>query len=306
MRILIAGVAGFIGTNLAARLLDDGHTVIGLDNFCTGSKANVEYLNSLGHDFVFIEYDICNPMKRFGRFNEVYNLACPASPPKYQAMPVETMMTCVLGTKNLLDLAKSCDASFFQASTSEVYGDPELSPQRESYRGVVNCFGPRACYDEGKRAAEALCFDYANMGTRVSIGRLFNTYGPRMDIDDGRVVTNFIKQALADEDLTIYGSGDQTRSLCYVYDTVSAIIALNRSYIAQPCNIGNPEEVTVLELAHEIIAMTSSDSSISHKSLPVDDPTQRKPDISLIESIDWRPTVTRHEGLQLTIEYFQS
>lgn len=305
--ILVAGGAGFVGSHLCDALLADGHRVICVDNFQTGFERNVEALQN-HPGFQLIETDICEPLDSDEPIDQVYNLACPASPPQYQADPMHTMMTSVVGTGHLLRLAERHGASFLQASTSEVYGDPEQHPQREDYWGHVNCTGPRACYDEGKRAAETLCFDMLRAGrVDARVVRIFNTYGPRMSPSDGRIVSNLIVQALRGEPLTIYGSGEQTRSFCYVSDLVAGLIALMNldPNPGMPVNIGNPGEFTIGELADLVLAMTGSASSIAHRPLPVDDPQRRRPDITRArELLDWEPKLPLAEGLALTIPWF--
>jgi UDP-glucuronate decarboxylase len=305
-RVLVAGGAGFLGSHLCERLLRSGNTVICVDNFSTGRMENLHHL--LRFDtFSFVRHDIVEPIDF--AVDEIYNLACPASPPHYQADPVHTMMTCVLGALNLLELAAHHNARIFQASTSEIYGDPHVHPQPETYWGNVNSFGPRACYDEGKRSAETLFFSYHQQyGVDIRIGRIFNTYGPRMRADDGRVVSNFIVQALKGEDITVYGDGSQTRSFCYVDDLIEGFFRLMNSptSIQAPVNIGNPGEFTVGQLAEQVIAMTGSSSKIVYRPLPVDDPQQRKPDITVAErGLGWTPTVALTEGLKATIAYFE-
>lgn len=305
-RILVAGGAGFLGSHLCERLLKDGNTVICLDNFSTGRMDNLRHL--LRYDtFSFVRHDIVEPIDV--AVDEIYNLACPASPPHYQADPVHTMMTSVLGALNLLELAAHHKARIFQASTSEVYGDPHVHPQPESYWGNVNSFGPRACYDEGKRSAETLFYSFHQQyGVDIRIVRIFNTYGPRMRADDGRVVSNFIVQALKGEDITVYGDGSQTRSFCYVDDLIEGFYRLMNSPapIHTPVNIGNPGEFTVKQLAEQVVAMTGSSSRIVYRPLPVDDPHQRKPDITMAErGLGWGPTVALTEGLKATIAYFE-
>ncbi|MDB5615414.1 MAG: NAD-dependent dehydratase [Devosia sp.] len=307
MTILVAGGAGFVGSHLCDALLAKSHRVICVDNFLTGSRSNVRPLDN-NRNFRLIEANICNPLEIDEPINQIYNLACPASPPSYQADPVRTMMTSVVGTGNLLHLAERHGASFLQASTSEVYGDPEQHPQREDYWGHVNCTGPRACYDEGKRAAETLCFDMLR-GGRVDarVVRIFNTYGPRMSPDDGRIVSNLIVQALRGEPLTIYGSGEQTRSFCYVSDLVTGLMALMDvdPNPGVPVNIGNPGEFSIGELAEMVLTMTGSASPIVYRPLPVDDPQRRRPDISRArELLGWEPTLALAEGLSLTIPWF--
>ena len=306
---LVTGGAGFIGTNLCSRLLDMGWRVICLDNLSSGIVQNVRPL--LGREgFSFVEDDIT----RLGVFDElepvswVFNLACPASPLFYQSDPIATMKTNVIGALNVLEFAHSRGARILQTSTSEVYGDPLEHPQREDYRGNVNTTGPRACYDEGKRAAEALFFDYARTyGTDIRVVRIFNTYGPHMRIDDGRVTSNFIWQALHGDNLTVYGEGEQTRSFCYVDDLVDGLIAMmEQDGFSGPVNLGNPGEFTIMEFARKVIDFTGTASQITCEGLPVDDPQRRKPDISLAKSkLGWEPRIDLDEGLRKTIEYFQ-
>jgi UDP-glucuronate decarboxylase len=306
---LVAGGAGFLGSHLCELLLRQGFRVICLDNFITGAPDNVAGLKRDPY-FSMVRHDICAPREFAQKIDRVYNLACAASPPHYQADPIHTMKTCVLGTLNLLELAERDDARFVQASTSEVYGDPEQHPQRENYVGNVNCTGPRACYDEGKRAAEAMCFDFLRAGRAdVRVARIFNTYGPRMHPQDGRIVSNLIVQALANEPLTIYGSGAQTRSFCYVSDLVSGLFRLaeTKDNPAAPVNLGNPGEFTILELAELVVELVGSKSTIRHMPLPQDDPKRRRPDIARArELLDWSPTVPLREGLKQTIPYFRS
>jgi UDP-glucuronate decarboxylase len=305
---LVAGGAGFIGSHLCRELLRRNYRVICVDNLFTGRRENLTELKQ-NHAFWFVEHDVVDPLQLDGRLSLVFNLACPASPPHYQADPLHTMMTSVLGTRNLLDLAEKKGARYLQASTSEVYGDPEQHPQREEYWGNVNPVGPRACYDEGKRAAEALCFDVLRLGRAdVRVARIFNTYGPRMRADDGRIVSNFITQALAGTPVTIYGSGDQTRSFCYVSDLVEGLIALisTPDNPGIPVNIGNPGEFTVRELADMVLSLTTSASPLEFKALPVDDPRRRKPDIArATELLGWYPRVPLADGLLPTIEWFR-
>ncbi len=304
-RILITGGAGFLGSHLGERLLAQGHEVICLDNFYTGSKRNILHLldNPL---FSLLEHDVTNPL--FVQVDEIYNLACPASPIHYQHDPVHTTKTSVMGAINMLGLAKRVNARIMHASTSEVYGDPEVHPQPEEYWGHVNPIGLRACYDEGKRCAETLFFDYHRRhGLEIKIARIFNTYGPRMHPDDGRVVSNFIVQALKGEPITVYGDGSQTRSFCYVDDLVEAFIRLMNTpkEITGPINLGNPGEFTILELAEKVLELTGSKSQIIRKPLPSDDPQQRQPDISRARDIlKWEPTLPLADGLLRTIAYF--
>jgi UDP-glucuronate decarboxylase len=307
MRILITGGAGFVGSHLSDRLLGDGHEVIAVDNFFTGSKRNIAHLVDHPH-FELIRHDVTFPL--YIEVDAIYNLASPASPIHYQRDPVQTTKTNVVGAINMLGLAKRLGVPIFQASTSEVYGDPEVHPQPESYWGKVNPIGPRACYDEAKRVAETLFFDYQRQhDLEIRVARIFNTYGPRMAADDGRVVSNFIVQALRGEPLTIYGDGSQTRSFCYVEDLISGFIALmnNEAGESGPVNLGNPGEFTMLELASLVLDMTASKSKLEHLALPQDDPKQRQPDISLAKSVlGWEPTVALKDGLARTIEYFDA
>jgi UDP-glucuronate decarboxylase len=305
MRILITGGAGFVGSHLAERLLAAGNEVVVVDNYFTGSKDNVAHL--LGNPrFELLRHDVTFPL--YVEVDAIYNLASPASPIHYQHDPVQTTKTNVMGAINMLGLAKRLRVPILQASTSEVYGDPEVHPQTEDYWGKVNPIGPRACYDEAKRVAETLFFDYHRQhGLAIRVARIFNTYGPRMAADDGRVVSNFIVQALRGEPLTIYGDGSQTRSFCYVDDLVGGLISLmeNTSGEVGPVNLGNPGEFTMLELAEKVLELTGSSSSVEHLPLPQDDPKQRQPDISRgKKSLGWEPTVPLHEGLVKTIEYF--
>ena len=305
-RILITGGAGFLGSHLCEHLLAQGHDIICLDNFFTGSKNNILHLLSNPH-FELIRHDIINPI--FLEVEEIYNLACPASPVHYQYNPIKTIKTNVMGAINTLGLAKRVRATILQASTSEVYGDPEVHPQKEDYWGRVNPIGIRSCYDEGKRAAECLMMDYHRQNhVNIKIVRIFNTYGPRMAPDDGRVVSNFIVQALRGEDITVFGDGSQTRSFCYVDDMIDGLIWMMgtpKGFLG-PVNLGNPAEFTILELAEILIRMTGSPSKIVFKPLPQDDPTQRKPDITLAQKkLGWQPRVPLEEGLAKTIEYFR-
>ena len=306
-RILVTGGAGFLGSHLCERLVQRGHDVICLDNFFTSQKSNVAHLLGLPN-FELIRHDVTQPILL--EVDEIYNLACPAAPGHYQFNPIKTLKTSVLGAINMLGLAKRCRAKILQASTSEVYGDPEVHPQVESYRGVVNPIGIRACYDEGKRAAESLFMDYHRQNrVNIRIVRIFNTYGPRMHPYDGRVVSNFIRQALDGEDITIYGDGSQTRSFCYRDDLVEGMIRMmdGPDDFLGPVNVGNPEEFTILELARLVIELTGSQSKLVYSPLPADDPTQRRPDITLArERLDWQPTLPLREGLQKTIDWFRS
>ncbi|WCM21978.1 SDR family oxidoreductase [Paraburkholderia bryophila] len=306
-RVLVTGGAGFVGSHLCDRLLADGRDVVALDNFSTGSRDNLAHL--LDHpDFEVIPHDVAFPIHLDA--GEIYNLACPASPVHYQFDPVQTIRSSVLGAANMLDLAHRMNATILQASTSEVYGDPEVHPQTETYRGNVNPIGPRACYDEGKRCAETLCFDYHRQhGTRIRVPRIFNTYGPRMHHNDGRVVSNFIVQALRGEDMTIYGDGSQTRAFCYVDDLIDAFVLMMEAAddVTGPINLGNPHEISMKELAGHIIDLTGSRSKLVHTGLPVDDPVQRCPDISLARRVlGWSPRVSLEEGLRRTIGYFEA
>jgi UDP-glucuronate decarboxylase len=306
--ILVTGGAGFLGSHLCDRLLAQGHHVICLDSFLTGGRDNLLHLKN-ERNFSLIEQDVIDPLS-LEHVDEIYNLACPASPVHYQHDPIHTMKTSVIGAMNMLELAHKTGARIFQASTSEVYGDPLIHPQTEAYLGNVNTIGPRACYDEGKRAAETLFFDYhRRYGVEIKVVRIFNTYGPRMAANDGRVVSNFIVQALRGEDLTIYGDGSQTRSFCYVDDLVEGFIRLMGSgpETLGPVNLGNPGEFTMLELATQVLRLTGSSSKLSFQELPQDDPKQRRPDITRArEKLGWTPTVNLETGLERTIEYFQT
>lgn len=305
-RILVTGGAGFIGSHLCERLLKDGHDVICLDNFFTGRKENIAHLYENPH-FEIIRHDVIEPVLL--EVDQIYNLACPASPVHYQYNPVKTIKTNIMGTLNMLGLAKRVRARMLQASTSEVYGDPKVHPQTESYWGNANPIGLRACYDEGKRCAESLMFAYHRQnGVDIRVVRIFNTYGPRMLENDGRVVSNFIVQALRGQDITVYGEGSQTRSFCYIDDMVDGFIKMmNQDDLVGPVNLGNPGEFTVLELANMVKRLTSSSSNIVYKPLPQDDPVQRRPDISLAkEALGWRPLIGLEEGLLRSIEYFSS
>ena len=305
MRILVTGGAGFLGSHLCDRLIDQGHEVICLDNFFTGRKANISHL--IGNQrFELVRHDVIDPFKF--EVDRIYNLACPASPPHYQYNPIKTMKTSVMGAINCLGLAKRVKARVFQASTSEVYGDPAVHPQQESYWGNVNPIGLRSCYDEGKRAAETLFFDYhRENGVDIRVIRIFNTYGPRMLADDGRVVSNFIVQALQGNDLTVYGDGSQTRSFCFVDDLVEGFLRfMENEQCVGPMNLGNPGEFTMLQLAELVLKKVCGKSKITHKPLPADDPKQRRPDITLArETLGWEPKVPLEEGLEKTIAYFR-
>ena len=302
--ILVTGGAGFIGSHLCARLIKDHHKVLCLDDFSTGARANIAHLKN-HPNFTLMEHDITKPIDYF--VDEIYNLACPASPIKYQEDPVKTIETCLFGTINCLRLAKRYGANMLQASTSEIYGDPQQHPQKENYWGNVNPIGIRACYDEGKRAAEALCSSYKRQyGIDVKIARLFNCYGPNMTKNDGRVISNFIVQALKNSDITIFGNGAQTRSFCYVDDTIDALLKFMDIDIIGPINIGNPEEYSIKDIAYKIISLVNSKSSIVYKKLPSDDPKRRKPDIALAkELLGWSPKIGIIEGLERTIAYFK-
>jgi len=305
-RIMVTGGAGFLGSHLCEKLLNERHEVICVDNFYTGRRANIAHLASNPY-FEVIRHDITFPL--YAEVDEIYNLACPASPIHYQFDPVQTTKTSVHGAINMLGLAKRIKAKILQASTSEVYGDPTVHPQQESYWGNVNPIGIRSCYDEGKRCAETLFFDYHRQHQlRIKVARIFNTYGPRMHPNDGRVVSNFVMQSLRDEEITVYGEGSQTRSFCYVEDLVDGLVRLMNSPddFTGPVNLGNPVEFTILELAEKVVAMTGSKSKISFKPLPSDDPRQRQPDINLAkEKLGWSPDIKLEEGLVKTIEYFQ-
>lgn len=305
-RILVTGGAGFIGSHLCERLLKEGNYIVCLDNFFTGSKGNIN--NLIGNsNFELIEHDITKEF--FAEVDQIYNLACPASPPHYQYNAIKTIKTSVLGMINMLGLAKRCKATILQASTSEVYGDPKVHPQSENYWGNVNPIGIRSCYDEGKRCAETLMMDYHRQhNVDIRIVRIFNTYGPNMDLNDGRVVSNFIVQALKGEDITIYGDGLQTRSFCYVDDLVDGLIKMmnNPKGFIGPVNLGNNSERTILDFAKTIVEMTGSKSEIIHKELPSDDPTQRQPDLTIAKrELNWQPTTDIKAGLEKTIKYFE-
>ncbi len=307
--ILITGGAGFLGSNLCGRLLKEGNRIICVDNFLTGSKENIESFLT-DQNFKFVEHDIIDPLFVDEDIDEIYNLACPASPVDYQDNAIRTVKANTIGVINMLGLARAKNAKIFQASTSEVYGDPLEHPQKETYRGNVNPDGPRACYDEGKRCAETLFFDYQRThNLKIKIVRIFNTYGPNMASDDGRVVSNFIIQALKGEDITIYGDGNQTRSFCYADDLIDGFIKMMASdnQITGPINLGNPDEFTVNELARKVVELVGSKSEIVFKDLPIDDPTRRCPDISLAkENLEWEPKIKLQEGLLKTIEYFKT
>lgn len=306
-RILVTGGAGFLGSHLCEVLLKQGHDVLCVDNFYTGRKANIAHLMGNPY-FEVMRHDITFPL--YIEVDEIYNLACPASPVHYQFDPVQTTKTSVHGAINVLGLARRTKAKILQASTSEVYGDPEVHPQREEYQGNVNCIGPRACYDEGKRCAETLFMDYYRQHRmKIKIVRIFNTYGPRMLPNDGRVVSNFIVQALCNEDITVYGDGSQTRSFCYVTDLIDGMVRMMESgdECVGPINLGNPREISMLELAEQIISMTGSRSRITHVALPADDPLRRRPDIARAsQHLAWEPTVPFNQGLTETIKYFES
>jgi len=306
VKLLVAGGAGFLGSHLTEALLDDGHKVIVVDNLQTGTLDNLEHLKN-HTNLEFLHEDICNPIKL--DIDGIFNLACPASPVHYQKDPIGTFYTCVFGSHNLLKLADSKRIKILQASTSEIYGDPKVSPQPESYWGNVNTIGIRSCYDEGKRAAETLFSDFHRLrGTDIRIARIFNTYGPRMALNDGRVVSNFIVQALNNDPITIYGDGSQIRSLCYVDDLIKGLIKLffSVNYFG-PVNLGNPEPLSMNQLANEIVAITGSKSQVIYLPLPMDDPITREPDITIAkEKLSWAPSVNRHHGLQQTVNYFKN
>jgi len=305
-KILVTGGAGFLGSHLCERLLNEGNDVLCVDNFFTGSKENVAHLMNTPY-FEVMRHDVTMPL--YVEVDEIYNLACPASPIHYQFDPVQTTKTSVHGAINMLGLAKRVKAKIFQASTSEVYGDPEIHPQTEDYWGRVNPVGIRSCYDEGKRCAETLFFDYNRQhNLEIKVARIFNTYGPRMHPNDGRVVSNFIVQALKGEDITIYGSGEQTRSFCYVDDLIDGFVRLMNTTpdITGPINLGNPGEFTMLELAENVLRLVGSKSKLTFKPLPQDDPRQRQPNISLAkDKLDWEPKVNLEDGLKLTVKYFK-
>jgi UDP-glucuronate decarboxylase len=305
MKILVTGGAGFIGSHLIDRLMNQGHEVLCLDNFYTGSKQNIlQWLDN--PKFELIRHDVTEPIRL--EVDQVYHLACPASPVHYQFNPVKTIKTNVMGTLNMLGLAKRVKARFLLASTSEVYGDPDVHPQSEEYRGNVNCIGPRSCYDEGKRVAETLAFEYyREHKVDIRVARIFNTYGPRMQEQDGRVVSNFIVQSIKGTPLTVYGDGSQTRSFCYVSDLVEGLMRLMNGDFIGPVNLGNPGEYTILELAQIIQGMINPDTELIYKPLPEDDPKQRQPDITRAQTyLDWQPTIPLKEGLEMTIKDFTS
>jgi UDP-glucuronate decarboxylase len=306
-KILVTGGAGFLGSHLCDRLIEQGHQVLCLDSLFTGSRNNVEGL--IKHpNFTFIKHDVVDPIN-VEKVDEIYNLACPASPVHYQFNPIHTMKTSVMGALNVLELARKTGAKVFQASTSEVYGDPSVHPQPEEYWGNVNTIGIRSCYDEGKRAAETLFFDYQRVhGVKIKVVRIFNTYGPRMAADDGRVVSNFIVQALKGQDLTVYGDGSQTRSFCYADDLVEGFMRLMNAGddVVGPINMGNPGEFTMVELAEKVLRLTGSTSQLIHMPLPQDDPKQRRPDITKAKQLlNWEPTIALEQGLERTIAYFR-
>jgi len=308
MKILVAGGSGFLGSHLCDKLIEENNEILCLDNFSTGDKENISHLISK-NNFKFIEHDIVKPLD-IDNLDCIFNLACPASPPQYQISPIETIKTNVIGSLNLLNLAKKNNSKIFQASTSEIYGDPLTHPQDENYLGNVNPIGPRSCYDEGKRCAESLFYDFhRTYQLKIKIARIFNTYGKRMRSDDGRVVSNFICQALRNENITINGSGLQTRSFCYVEDLIEGILLFMNTAdsIVGPVNLGNPSEISMLDLANIIIELTNSKSKIEFRELPIDDPKKRKPDISLAKQIlnDWEPSIDIKNGLIQTIEYFK-
>ena len=305
MRILVTGGAGFIGSHLIEKLLKEKHYVISVDNYYTGNPVNTALFKN-DKNFEFIRHDVNFPL--YIEVDGIYNLACPASPIHYQKDPVQTLKTSVQGSINLLGLAKRTGAKILQASTSEIYGDPKINPQVEEYWGNVNPIGPRSCYDEGKRVAETLFFDYHRQhNLDIRVARIFNTFGPRMSFNDGRVVSNFIYQALHDKDITIYGTGEQTRSFCYVDDLVDGLMKLfNQDSVYQPINLGNPEPISMKQLAQEVIDLTNSKSKIVYLDLPIDDPKDRKPDIEKAKNIlNWKPLITRREGIQRSIEDFK-
>lgn len=307
--IIVTGGGGFVGSHLCERLLNDGNRVICVDNFLTGNPDNVAHLHA-NPNFTLVKHDITQPLSFEAPVHEIYNLACPASPVHYQHNAIETIKVNTIGVINMLELARRHDATILQASTSEVYGDPEVHPQVEEYRGNVNPIGPRACYDEGKRVAETLFFEYQRVhGVAIKVVRIFNTYGSRMAANDGRVVSNFVVQALRGEPITLYGKGDQTRSFCFVDDLVDGIVRMTHSEsgVTGPINLGNPGEFTVKQLAESVVRMTGSSSQLVYRDLPQDDPTRRKPDITKAQKLlGWQPRVDLEQGLQATIEYFKT
>lgn len=307
-KVLVTGAAGFLGVNLVKRLLDKGYYVVGMDDMSTGSKRNIQELNDYSINFQFYRHDVVDSWPNIYGVKQIYNLACPASPPKYQMDPVKTFKTSVFGVYNGLLFAQQSGARFLQASTSEIYGDPVVHPQNESYWGNVNPIGIRSNYDEGKRAAETLITDFSKQyGVTARIARIFNTYGPGMDPNDGRVVSNFIMQAIQGKDITIYGSGNQTRSFCYVDDLISGLIALMNSDVEGPVNIGNPGEFNMHELAEKVLQKTGSASKVVYNPLPGDDPKVRRPDITRAqELLGWTPSISLDEGLDKTIDYFKT
>lgn len=305
--ILVTGGAGFIGSHLCKRLLNSGNKVICMDNFYTGQRRNISDLEN-NTNFKIIEHDITNPFPEMEHVDEIYNFACPASPVHYQAEPIKTIQVSTIGVMNVLEFAKKNNSKILQASTSEIYGDPKIHPQPEDYRGCVNTLGPRACYDEGKRVAETLFMEYYRKGLDIRIVRIFNTYGPNMAVNDGRVVSNFIIQAINGKDITIYGDGTQTRSFQYIKDLLNGVTKLmEQNEIIGPVNIGNPDEYTIKELAKKIIEFTNTNSKIIYEDLPIDDPKKRRPDISLAkEKLNWSPEINVDLGLKETIKYFES
>ncbi len=307
MRVLVTGCAGFIGYHFTERLLAEGHAVVGLDNLSSGSRANLDALRTRP-GFQFVDHDISRPLPEVGRFDLLCNLACPASPVDFARIPLEILAVCSAGLRNILDLACACDAPLLHTSTSEVYGDPKEHPQKETYWGNVNPIGKRSCYDEGKRFAEALAVAYRDArGARPRIARIFNTYGPRMRGDDGRMLPNFINQALAGQPLTVHGDGSQTRSFCYVSDMVDGLLRLALSDVSEPVNLGNPNEITVLQAAEEVIRLTNSSSRIAFVPRPPDDPCVRRPDITrAAQRLGWQPQVDRPEGFRRSIEWFRA
>jgi len=309
MRYLVTGGAGFLGTNLCLNLLDEGHVVVAMDDLSTAYEKNLKLLSEK-KNFSFVKHDIIEPLPESGRFDFIYNLACPASPPRYQKDPLKTLRTSLWGVWNVLNYAKQSKTPVLHSSTSEIYGDPLENPQKEGYRGNVNPIGKRACYDEGKRAAETLLFDFHRMsGHPVKVVRIFNTYGPHMDPEDGRVMSNFIIQSIKGKPLTVYGSGKQTRSFCYVDDMIQALRMIEKTdaSFTGPINLGNPDEISILELISIIEKKTGKKAKIEHLEIPEDDPEQRQPDISFAESaLGWKPKVTMESGIEKTIEYFRS